>query len=59
MIGYTKVWKVNKMLVVADTIEEAIKVYQDNGEFPYNEVKEVALVEYYSDTALIRKEDKK
>lgn len=59
MIGYTKVWKVNRNLVVADTIEEAIKVYQDNGEFPYNQVTEVSLVEHYSNSALIRKEDEK
>lgn len=60
MIGYTKVWKVNRQLVVADTIEDAIKVYQDNVEYPYNQVDEVSVVECCnSSDALIRKEAEK
>lgn len=42
----TKVWKVNgKQMVVADTIEEAITVYKNKYEFPYNEVKSIEAVE--------------
>ena len=41
-IAYTSVCRVNKrQLVVADTIEDAIKIYQANYEFPYNEVESI------------------
>lgn len=61
MIGYTKVWRVNRQLVVADSIEEAIRVYQDNYEYPYNDVKEISLVDGHCSNAnaLIRKEAEK
>lgn len=37
-IRLTHVWKINKSIVVADTIEEAIVVYKTNYEFPYNDI---------------------
>lgn len=41
-IAYTSVWRINRrQLVVADTIEDAIKIYQANYEFPYNEVESI------------------
>ena len=45
MVDTTKVWRVNSsQLVIADTIEEAIKVYKSKYEFPYNEVTSIEAV---------------
>ena len=37
-IRFTCVWKVNKSIVVADTIEDAIALYKANYDFPYNDI---------------------
>lgn len=39
------VYKVNDKHIVAQSVEDAIKLYKDAYEFPYNEVKIVMLVE--------------
>lgn len=54
----TKVWKVNRNLVVADTIEDAIKIYQTHYKYPYNEIDEISIVEHYGKDALIKLEEK-
>lgn len=59
IIGMTKVWRVNRDLVIADTIEDAVKIYQTNYDFPYNEIDEISIVEHYGKNALIKLEDKK
>ena len=43
-IIYTKVWKINKQLVVAETIEKAIEVYKSHLDFPYNEITSIQSV---------------
>lgn len=57
----TYVWQVNKSLVVAYTIEEAIDAYKTNYEFPYNDVFAVKKVgtdgsytEYANNSAIIK-----
>lgn len=57
-IKHTHVWKVNKDMVVADTIEDAIEVYRNYYEFPYNKVTSVEEITYYRDTALISHSNK-
>ena len=55
-IDRTKVWKVNKELVVADTIQEAIETFRESCEYPNNEVTFVELYEYCSNSnALIKR----
>ena len=52
-IKHTKVWRINRDMVVADTIEDAITLYKTYYEYPYNEITSIELVKYYDDTALI------
>ena len=48
------VYKVNETCIVAQTIEDAIKLYKDAYEWPYNMVKSVKLV---NDSAWIEEDE--
>lgn len=54
-IGTTKVWKIDKTLVVAPTIEEAVELYQSLYDFPYNRINIIEAVrirDYISDDSI-------
>ena len=49
MIGYTKVWKVNDELVVADNIEAAISLYKERYDYPSNIINSIEAVNLSGD----------
>lgn len=55
-ITTTRVWQVNKDLVIADKLEEAVEIYRNKYSYPYNAVETLQMVKYYGkEMALIKK----
>jgi len=54
-IVFTKVWKINHGLVIANTIEEAISTFKEAYKYPYDEIENIELVDFYGSMAMISK----
>lgn len=52
MIERINVWKINSDFVVASSMEEAIEIFKEKYEFPYNEITNLRLI---CNSALIKK----
>ena len=50
MVGYTKVWKINNDLVVADSIEDAISLYKERYDYPSNFIHSIEAVNLSGNT---------
>ena len=55
-IKYTEIYRINKLLVVADSIESAIKLYKNKYEFPYNEINTIERITTSGTDAIILKQ---